>query len=741
MRRRQPSLVSALLSMRRAPLIGVLLMLTVLVQSAAESADDGAPDDFAQRWAACREHVKAHRWESAQRAYAELLAGHEGDLRVFANLGAIEDDLKLCAFRAGRRPPSGKDLFGAEVVKFTEGARTVELVYPVAGAGTRWIPAGDLSFLELRFENDVEITVPAEGKASLPIEVRAILCWSVERTGGYMVVSPYDDGDRLGSDGVIYRYDGPAPVPLSRLHCPYKKSTRSIRIARKGKILRCVIEGEGGDRNYTEDATYAGGYVGLRVKFPFAGLDSTSVRIRGKLDEAFYKQELAGFDDRAYRAWEAEAYRREEVLPAWALEPRKRVTSDEVAVVAPSDCPAEVREALRPMIERLDRGEVVAFERPPGPLPEATARYVDALDALVRGSWLEASGHLTALIEFEPAFARALVLRALSRYALRDVEGARIDLATASEHASRVPLYHLLLTRLAVLDGDLEGAKSALDAAVRIGIDAEPLEELGRIVHRAIRGPQWTRSFRFTSPHFDVRSDHSQQMCIDVAERLEASLKSYEVHFRASRERKLSARVLVFSNRQTFVDYGGELALDNRHAAGAYSPTLRELTVWFPIDRSDFEDTLQHEAFHQYVHNFVEDLPLWFNEGFAEYFGRATYAKGKLVVGTPAPRTAEEMRAAWATFLPLREFLALSREAFMARGRLSYSQSWALVTALRESTDPELAKALPRFFDAIVAGASAETAREAVIDPLVPRIEVAFDEYLARTFSLPRVPR
>ena len=56
------------------------------------------------------------------------------------------------------------------------------------------------------------------------------------------------------------------------------------------------------------------------------------------------------------------------------------------------------------------------------------------------------------------------------------------------------------------------------------------------------------------------------------------------------------------------------------HTKGLYSPSLKQLLVRNLSDQQDMLETVRHEGFHQYLDRFLDNPPVWFNEGMAEYY-------------------------------------------------------------------------------------------------------------------------
>ncbi|HET6897234.1 MAG TPA: tetratricopeptide repeat protein, partial [Vicinamibacteria bacterium] len=132
-------------------------------------------------------------------------------------------------------------------------------------------------------------------------------------------------------------------------------------------------------------------------------------------------------------------------------------------------------------------------------------------------------------------------------------------------------------------------------------------------------------------------------------------------------------------------------------------------------------DTWSHSiVFHEYVHFLVERqldyLPLWLNEGLAEYYGTCSVEKERVLVGRAAPwnlRLLQERAP-----LPIETLLAADAASPLYneqdRSSIFYGQSWALVHYLmngdRGAQIPRLAAYLDRLdkgLDSVEAGRQA----------------------------------
>ena len=100
---------------------------------------------------------------------------------------------------------------------------------------------------------------------------------------------------------------------------------------------------------------------------------------------------------------------------------------------------------------------------------------------------------------------------------------------------------------------------------------------------------------------------------------------------------------------------------------------------------------VQHEGFHQFAHAVIGgDLPVWLNEGLAEYFGESLFTGDSFVTGVIPPyrlarvkRKLENRR-----FRSLRDMMTMSsREWSSALDIDNYDQAWSMTHFLAQGED------------------------------------------------------
>lgn len=93
--------------------------------------------------------------------------------------------------------------------------------------------------------------------------------------------------------------------------------------------------------------------------------------------------------------------------------------------------------------------------------------------------------------------------------------------------------------------------------------------------------------------------------------------------------------VIIFNNRQDYDAFGRAFLGGAEHSIGMYIPSCKLLLIQ---DQGNFDDTTEvlfHEAFHQFMHRYVTNPPMWLNEGLAVHYGYARATSSGLTFRQP----------------------------------------------------------------------------------------------------------
>jgi tetratricopeptide (TPR) repeat protein len=117
-----------------------------------------------------------------------------------------------------------------------------------------------------------------------------------------------------------------------------------------------------------------------------------------------------------------------------------------------------------------------------------------------------------------------------------------------------------------------------------------------------------------------------------------------------------------------------------------------ELLVYAKADQADYDLSLAHQAFVQYLKAFAPGAPLWLREGFAVYFelsrlnpdtGKADFKENLSWLETVKGYWTEK------SLIPMDTFLSMDSDQAREQLQVFYPQSWAFISFLIQSPDKD----------------------------------------------------
>lgn len=194
------------------------------------------------------------------------------------------------------------------------------------------------------------------------------------------------------------------------------------------------------------------------------------------------------------------------------------------------------------------------------------------------------------------------------------------------------------------------------------------------------------------SNHYIIHSDLSEDETRDYARHLDIVYQAYVKRLGSLRQRApQSLNVYLFAKRDDYLrTLESQFGIDGTGSGGMFFVNQRGngLAIWTEgLPRQRVEHVIQHEGFHQVAFAlFGGELPVWANEGLAEFFGEGVVVGNELVIGQNSPRTLSALRDAIEKneVIPFTTMLTLSGQAWNANvttgnARLQYQQAWSMV--------------------------------------------------------------
>lgn len=250
--------------------------------------------------------------------------------------------------------------------------------------------------------------------------------------------------------------------------------------------------------------------------------------------------------------------------------------------------------------------------------------------------------------------------------------------------------------------------------------------------------PAKSRWLTTATPHFELISSASAGNSREILEDLEQLHAVLETGLKLPPGREPRTRVIAFGSAREFRNYkpmfNGKVKED---VLGYY--TDGKDSAYIAVQLGFAADGARRTIFHEYLHQIAATrdlkLPLWLNEGLAEFYSTFEIINGRVVLGTPIEEHVKFLRQvskfSVADLVRINQSSSEYNEGF--RQGLFYAQSWALVHYLLcAKSKLDLADGLSRYM--------ALQQDEALNDPA--RFEQAFGlDYTAMDKELNRYLR
>jgi hypothetical protein len=197
----------------------------------------------------------------------------------------------------------------------------------------------------------------------------------------------------------------------------------------------------------------------------------------------------------------------------------------------------------------------------------------------------------------------------------------------------------------------------------------------------------------YRSAHYRIHTNLTQRETVPFGRHMDALFEQYDKRFRRLSGNTIQRMPLyLFETEQQYDRFLQENGIDATHSGGMFFVThqFQGLATWTDARsrRKTFE-VLQHEGFHQFAwHAFGPSMPVWLNEGLAQYFESAVLNEdGRMTLGLTCAARIDRVKAALAqddalaidtlTRITPRQWAGVLRRS-PDRANLLYAQSWSL---------------------------------------------------------------
>lgn len=249
----------------------------------------------------------------------------------------------------------------------------------------------------------------------------------------------------------------------------------------------------------------------------------------------------------------------------------------------------------------------------------------------------------------------------------------------------------------------------------------------------------------FASAHYHIYTNLTQAETVPFGRHMDAVYEAYGRRFAGFPARDNGPMPLyLFRSQHEYLDFLGGLGIHADHSGGMFFVTHRLRGLATFVDRDDPGTTyrvLQHEGFHQFAWRHLgPNVPMWLNEGIAQYFEDAPLVNGRLVTGVADLNRLSRLRhaARAGRTLPLEKLFGLTEQQWSkalhtdaSQSSLLYAQSWSVVYFLIHGDNGKYRPAFINYLHRLSGGTPPDAAFRAAFGTTSTRpVELAWGAFV-----------
>lgn len=211
----------------------------------------------------------------------------------------------------------------------------------------------------------------------------------------------------------------------------------------------------------------------------------------------------------------------------------------------------------------------------------------------------------------------------------------------------------------------------------------------------------------YKSKSYKVMSNLPRDEAMHMAEHMDRVFEQYRKRFSSFKSRRdVDMPLYLFKEREEYIAFLREHDIDATNTGGMFffQQNIAGLATWTrgrPL--VDTYEVLQHEGFHQFAFAFIgQELPIWVNEGLAQYFEDAVFTRNRMHLGLARERRIAVIQQGLkdASAIDFDALLEMTNDTWRQnvltdrhRADLQYNQSWSICYFLIHGDDGKYQKA------------------------------------------------
>lgn len=232
----------------------------------------------------------------------------------------------------------------------------------------------------------------------------------------------------------------------------------------------------------------------------------------------------------------------------------------------------------------------------------------------------------------------------------------------------------------------------------------------------------------YQTRYYVIYSDLDEATVRDAEHRITAMAEEYHArtkNFAGAITKKLP--FYLFSKPEDYYAAGGM-----QGSAGVFNGK-QLMAIFSETMGDDVWRVVQHEGFHQFVHAVIGgDMPIWVNEGMAEYFGESVFTGDGYITGVVPPNRLARIRL-WISkghAVSISDMMDMAHETWNSRLTIvDYDQAWSMVYFLAHAQNGRYQKPLNEFIRKVSRGTTPREAWKTTFGSGTRAFEKQWKEY------------
>lgn len=233
------------------------------------------------------------------------------------------------------------------------------------------------------------------------------------------------------------------------------------------------------------------------------------------------------------------------------------------------------------------------------------------------------------------------------------------------------------------------------------------------------------------SPHFNVLTDGSERQGREVALRFEQMRSVFnQLFLKDAGGQSIPLQVIALRSEREVSQYAPLYEGHPVRVVGFYLQNQDKNYILLNLDANNLWETVFHEYSHCLLDTVSRNLPIWFTEGFAEFYSTIQISNKQAVVGRPPESAMTVLKGE--KLLPVSVLMNVDRHSPIYNDdrhprSIFYAQSWLLVHYLLDNQKMEQAR---KYFELVRGHVPADEAIREAFEMEPRQLDATLERYL-----------